>query len=234
MQIILPVTLCPSMAAGHSISNIMSTKIGLISDTHSTLAPLQQALAIFKREQVDTIICAGDIAGYGEKKIQHDVEPLVDLLLQHDCLMIAGNHDRQLAENLGHNSKEKLKHFFDALPAHLALTVEGKKIYVVHASPPDLEHGGIKLLDPEGEVYPDRKNFWSNELKELNADVLIVGHTHQILCEQLGDILLINPGSTVFNHNCSILSLPDMHVTNYALSNKQVIKVWNWGMLFQE
>ena len=212
----------------------MPTKIGLISDTHSTLAPLQQALEIFKREQVDTIICAGDIAGYGEKKILHDVEPLVDLLQTHNCLMVSGNHDHWSEENHTNQNKERLKVFFDSLPSHLELNIEDKRIYVVHASPPDLEHGGIKLLDPEGNVYEDRKAFWANELKDLNADILIAGHTHQILCEQLGGILLVNPGSTVFNHNCSILSLPDMQVEHFPLSNKEPIKVWNWGMLFQK
>lgn len=210
----------------------MPTKIGLISDTHSTLAPLKEALEIFKREQVDTIICAGDIAGYGEQKVQHDIEPLINLLEEHDCLMIVGNHDHWTDEYISKN-KERVIAFFERLPSHLELQIEGKYIYVVHASPPDLEHGGIKLLDPEGNIHLDRKDFWSNELKDLNADILIVGHTHQILCEQLGDILLVNPGSTVFNHNCSILSLPEMQVQNFALSNKEPIKVWNWGMLYQ-
>ena len=211
----------------------MPTKIGLISDTHSTLEPLQQALDIFKREKVDSIICAGDIAGYGEKKIQHDVEPLINLLEENDCLIIAGNHDHW-SDDYSSKNKERVTSFFDDLPSHLELNIEGKKIYVVHASPPDLEHGGIKLLDPEGHVYLDRKNFWTNELKDLDADVLITGHTHQILCEQLGGVLLVNPGSTVFNHNCSILSLPDMQVEHFALSNKEPIKVWNWGMLFEK
>ncbi|MCW8829910.1 MAG: YfcE family phosphodiesterase [Gammaproteobacteria bacterium] len=211
----------------------MSARIGLISDLHSTLAPLQEALAIFEREQVDSIICAGDIAGYGEKKILHDVAPLIDLLEEHKCLMISGNHDHWSDEYTSIN-KDRVIAFFNSLPTHLELEIEGKCIYVVHASPPDLEHGGIKLLDPEGRVYEDRKIHWANELKNLDADILITGHTHQILCEQLGDILLVNPGSTVFNHNCSILSLPDMQVEHFALSNKQPIKVWNWAMLFQD
>ncbi|MDH5612434.1 MAG: metallophosphatase family protein [Gammaproteobacteria bacterium] len=210
----------------------MSTKIGLISDLHSTLEPLQEALAIFQREQVDTIICAGDIAGYGEKKITHNVEPLIDLLLEHDCLMVSGNHDHWSENDFPNQNKIKLKNFFETLPSYLELNIEGKRIYVVHASPPDLEHGGIKLLDPDGNVYADRKIAWSNELKDLNLDVLIVGHSHQILCEQMGDVLVINPGSTVFNHNCSILNLPDMQVEHFSLSNKTPIKVWNWNMLF--
>ena len=42
-------------------------KIGLISDVHATLKPLQQALAIFEAQGVETILCAGDVAGYGKQ-----------------------------------------------------------------------------------------------------------------------------------------------------------------------
>jgi len=212
----------------------MPTKIGLISDLHSSLEPLQEALAIFEREQVETIICAGDIAGYGEKKILHNVEPLIDLLEKHGVLMVSGNHDHWSEEDHAGQNEEKLKTFFAAMPSHLELNIEGKRIYVVHASPPDEEHGGIKLLDPDGEVYVDRKDEWTHQLQDLQADVLVAGHAHQILCEQLGHVLLVNPGSTVFNHNCSILHLPDMQVEHFALSGKTPIKVWNWNMLFHE
>ena len=60
----------------------MSTKIGLISDTHSTTAPLEEALSLFKKEQVEIIICAGDIAGYGNDQL----EPTIDLLTENNCL----------------------------------------------------------------------------------------------------------------------------------------------------
>jgi len=45
----------------------VSTKIGLISDVHATIAPLRDALSIFQQEDVDIILCAGDIAGYGNE-----------------------------------------------------------------------------------------------------------------------------------------------------------------------
>jgi putative phosphoesterase len=208
----------------------MSTKIGLISDPHSTTAPLKEALSIFRREQVETIICAGDIAGYGEDQL----EQTVDLLIQNNCQMIAGNHDCwPLDENNNTSYDNKIEEFFKSLPTKLELTIAGKKIYVAHAHPPDSLHGGIKLLDPDGNVYPDRKEYWKHELKDLNHDVLIVGHTHQIFSEKIGDVFVINPGSTTFNHNCSILSLPEMSVENFALSNKTPLKVWNWGMLYK-
>jgi predicted phosphodiesterase len=40
----------------------MTTRIGLVSDVHSSPIPLGQALDIFRKENVDEIICAGDIA----------------------------------------------------------------------------------------------------------------------------------------------------------------------------
>ena len=63
-----------------------------------------------------------------------------------------------------------------------------------------------------------------------HSDVLIVGHTHQVFSEQLGDVLVINPGSTTFNHTCAILTLPEMKVDIFPLSNKEPILCWNWSM----
>jgi putative phosphoesterase len=102
---------------------------------------------------------------------------------------------------------------------------------VVHANPPAEQHGGIKLLDQQGEIRQDRIDEWSITLEEFEYDVLIVGHTHQVYAEQLGEVFVINPGSTVFNHSCMILSLPDLTVQTYSLGNREIIKCWNFSML---
>lgn len=204
----------------------MTTKLGLISDPHSTTEPLKEALAIFKRENVDTIICAGDIAGYGRDKLSRTI----DLLVDSNCQMIAGNHD-YCSEDYDYGGKEeKIEAFFKSLPRTLELTVENKRIYVAHAEPPDLQHGGIKLLDPDGNIFPDKKEQWTEKLKTLDSDILILGHTHQVFSVQLGDVFVINPGSTTFNHTCVVLTLPDMKVDIFALSNKEPIICWNWSM----
>jgi len=208
----------------------MTVKIGLISDTHSTVSPLKEALSLFQREGVDMIICAGDIAGYGEDELTQTI----DLLLQHNCKMIVGNHDHLSDEMDGGDQAEEIKVFFNSLPQTLEMNIEGKRIYVVHAHPPDSQHGGIKLLDPEGQVYEDRKTYWAQQLENFDYDVLIVGHTHQVFAEQIGSTLVINPGSTQFNHTCMVLSLPDMSVETFALSNKKPVKTWNWGIFYKE
>lgn len=65
------------------------------------------------------------------------------------------------------------------LPKSLTKTIEGVKIGVKH-----------------GEIHPkgDTQQLYYIA-KELGAEVLISGHTHQAFIEQLDDVLLLNPGS---------------------------------------
>jgi putative phosphoesterase len=204
----------------------VTTRIGLISDVHSSPEPLRQALEIFDREKVDDIICAGDIAGY------YDTLPeTIELLANSNCRAIIGNHDQSyLSETAAERSP--MRDYLQQLPQTLDLVIEQKRMFVVHANPPSEQHGGIKLLNQQGEVKAERKELWTSTLSDLDRDILIVGHTHQVYAEQLGKVLVINPGSTVFNHSCMILSLPEARVETYALGNQDFVKCWNFGMFF--
>lgn len=202
----------------------MTTRIGLLSDVHAEPAPVAEALSIFKREQVDSIICPGDIAGYFD-----EVRAVIDLLLESNCQTIIGNHDQSYLESHQQERNSAEYRFLDALPETLEYEIEGRRVYVVHAHPPASQHGGIKLLDVDGELIPEQKRYWQQALNDLDYDVLIVGHTHQVFAEQLGDVLVINPGSTQFNHTCMILTLPEMTVQTLALQGKDPVKSWNWG-----
>jgi len=204
----------------------MTTRIGLISDVHSTPGPVAEALELFSKEKVDDVICCGDIAGYYDS-----LEPTIELLLQANCKTIVGNHDQGYLEKTPQDSESSIRTYLQNLPQTLDLEIEGKKIYVVHANPPSEQHGGIKLLDQQGETRQDRVDEWSVTLSGFAYDVLIVGHTHQVYAEQLGEVFVVNPGSSVFNHSCMILSLPDLSVQTFALQNKEIVKCWNFGML---
>ena len=104
---------------------------------------------------------------------------------------------------------------------------------LANASPPSEQHGGIKLLDQQGELIPERVELWQEKLEGFPYDVLIVGHTHQVYAERLGEVMVINPGSSVFNHSCMILSLPDLEVQTFALEGKDIVKCWHFGVLNQ-
>jgi len=205
----------------------MTTRIGLISDVHSSPGPLGQALEIFRREQVDEIICAGDIAGYYDTLL-----PTIELLVESNCKAIVGNHDQSYLEKARPEDDPSIRAYLQNLPQFLDLEIEHKRLFVVHANPPCEQHGGIKLLDQQGAIQDDRKKEWTVALSEFDYDVLIVGHTHQVYAEQLGNVLVVNPGSSVFNHSCMIMSLPDMSLETFALGKREIVKCWNFSMLY--
>ncbi len=204
----------------------MTVKIGLISDIHAAAAPLQEALTVFEQERVDLVLCGGDIAGYGT-----ELEPSVELLIDSGCTTILGNHDLWIKNNQADGPGKEVATYFSDLPVTWESTIEGKRIFMVHASPPRSMNRGITLLDQYEQILSEAKERWTRELAGYGFDVLIVGHTHQVLAEQLGNILVVNPGSTVFNHTCAILSLPDLEVQIISLSGKKPRKVWHWGMM---
>jgi putative phosphoesterase len=205
----------------------MSTKLGIASDIHAAPQPLEEALTIFQREGVEIILCPGDIAGYG-----NNLDDCITLLEKTGCQTILGNHDIWYLEDHLEQPDTVASQFFRHLPLTLELQLEGKKVFMVHASPPDSIMEGIRLLDEEGTIMQQQKSNWTRRLSEFDYDVLIVGHTHQVFAEQLGSTLIVNPGSTEFNHTCGILSLPDMQFQVFALSHKQPVKAWNWGQYF--
>jgi len=204
----------------------MTTRIGLISDVHATPGPVSEALALFARQDIEQVYCLGDIAGYGS-----ELEATVALLREHHCQSILGNHDQWYIEE---HANDPLKDYFQCLPISMQLTIEGVSVYMVHASPPDSLMDGIRLLDQQGRDILAQKLAWTDQLGRFAHDILIVGHTHQVFCERLANTLVINPGSTIFNHTCAILTLPDCTVEWLPLSSKKIEHTWNWSGGFPE
>lgn len=66
-------------------------------------------------------------------------------------------------------------------PDELLLDLAGKRIYVVHG-----HQYGVKR-DLNSIYYRGQ---------EMRADIVIFGHTHVPFCEKVGEIWLMNPGST--------------------------------------
>jgi len=200
------------------------TLIGLISDVHAMPAPVSEALAIFKNAGVEQVYCAGDIAGYHD-----ELERTVALLVKNDCRSVLGNHELMYLEQYSDDTNDSAVGYFKQLPQSIDMMIEDKRVYMVHAQPPDICIGGIKLLDRDGKVVPERIDHWAEQLMTFDYDVLVVGHTHQVFAERIGDTLVINPGSSAFNHSCAILRLPEMTVQVFPLCGKKIERTWNWG-----
>jgi len=197
--------------------------IGLLSDVHATPGPVAEALSIFAQAGVEQVFCAGDIAGYRDA-----LGETVALLVDNDCRTVVGNHDLLYLDHYGDEPDNAAVACFRQLPDSIDTVIAGKRVYMVHAHPPDACHGGIKLLDRQGEVQSDRVALWAGRLETFDCDVLVVGHTHQVFAEQVGSTLVVNPGSSAFNHACAILRLPELTVEFFPLSGKPIEKTWNW------
>ena len=200
----------------------MPTRLGLVSDVHATTAPLAAALALFRDEGVDRVICAGDIAGYGE-----ELETTVDLLESSGCHAICGNHDRwHLART--HGQPGPVETYLDGLAKTIDLTVEGRHVHVVHASPPGSLMEGIRLLDENGDMLAQERQHWNERLAAFDFDLMIVGHTHQLFAERLANTLVVHPGSTLFNRSCAIVELPSLEVRLLPLPGEEAKRVSSW------
>ena len=207
----------------------MATKIGLLGDVHATVDPVVEALAIFRDEGVDRVWCTGDVAGYGD-----ELDATVGLLKAGGCHVILGNHDQWYLDLVESEKNSATANYLADLPLALDSWIEGKHLYMAHASPPNSLMDGIRLLDEAGQILQDQRREWIERLAGFGPDVLIVGHTHQVFAEQLGDVLVVNPGSTLFNHCCAILTLPDMQFRLFSLSGKQPTRTWRWDQQGQE
>ncbi len=204
----------------------MTLRIGLISDVHATPGPVREALAIFRDQGVETVLCAGDVAGYGS-----ELAATVALLIESRIRVIMGNHDQWWLESADDWWPDPVAAYLRRLPVTDQFVAEGKKITMVHGCPPQSLIEGIKLLDEQAEPIPEQKAAWSATLQGCPCDVLVVGHTHQVFAEQLGRVLVINPGSTLFNHTCAILTLPELDVQFLSLGGRTPVLSWNWGMI---
>jgi putative phosphoesterase len=169
-------------------------RILLVSDIHANWPALAAV-----REPHDVCLFLGDLVDYGT-----DPAPCIDWVRRHAHHSVRGNHDHGAAQGVtvtggvGYRfltgatrpvTRGKLseadRRFLADLPVTKALTLDHKRLLLVHATP----------RDPLDEVAPPDPAFWARRLGGVTADVVCVGHTHQQYALEVGRTLVINPGS---------------------------------------
>jgi putative phosphoesterase len=169
-------------------------RILLVADTHGNW-PALAAL----NEPYDVCLFLGDAVDYGLEPT-----PCIDWVRQHATFAIRGNHDHGVAQNVKVAGKtgfryltavtrpvtlERLqpddRRFLAALPVTRTLTIDDTRFLLVHATP----------RDPLDEFAVADADFWARRLQRVEANVVCVGHTHHPYVLEVGDKLVINPGS---------------------------------------
>lgn len=171
-------------------------KVLIISDVHGNFEALE---AVAAAEPHDMVICLGDIVGYGP-------EPgaCVRWVSSRAQLTVQGNHDRALADAVPARSRPRFEWLANAmaplgeqqlsagdiawlrsLPRTAIRKLFGIKFMFVHATPED------PLYQYLG---PDREG-WERALATVDADLVVVGHTHLQFELVVDGKRVINPGS---------------------------------------
>ncbi len=158
-------------------------RVGIVSDIHSNAKGLRGALS--RMGDVDELLCAGDMVE--EYRFDNEV---VELLRERNAMCVLGNHDINLlgphgarARGAAHVRPELVDHL-GAQPLRHEVRLDGRTLVMVHASP----------------CTPHTQYVWKGSpelrrLAEIDADYVVLGHTHAQMAERIGRALVINPGS---------------------------------------
>lgn len=184
-------------------------KIGIIADVHGDYSALKTALERLDTiHQVDHILCAGDLVGRGPEQ-----EQVVELVRQRGIQTVKGNHDEWA---YGVSSAE-IADYLEDLPINWQARFDGYSIFMCHGKPGNNIWG----------LYRDHVSdtLLNMMLGSLDADVLIVGHTHVPMYIRVANGVVINPGSLyTFNsmrttsHTYGVLHLPSLDFDLYDLT----------------
>jgi putative phosphoesterase len=169
-------------------------RILLVADIHGNWPALQAI-----HEPHDVCLCLGDLVDYGLEP-----GPCIAWVREHAQHTVRGNHDHGVAQNVAVAGRNGFKYltgvtrgltrarvsaadlrYLSCLPVTRLLTLEDTRFLLVHATP----------RDPLDEYAPPDAEFWTRRLQDVEADVVCVGHTHQPYVLEVGDKLVINPGS---------------------------------------
>lgn len=179
-------------------------RVAIITDIHGNLSALQAALADIDARGIETVLCGGDLVGYGPHPnevcalIQERGIPTIhgnyDYAIGRDledcgCAYITPE-DRELGQRsvdwtLQHTDRAS-KDFMAGLPFDLRFRVGDAAVHLVHGSP-------RKVNEYLFEDKPD--SLFERLAAKEQDDVLVFGHTHKPWDRVIGGVQFVNCGS---------------------------------------
>ncbi|MEW4567840.1 YfcE family phosphodiesterase [Tautonia sp. JC769] len=203
--------------------------LGLISDVHGDPIALELAWAHLTVLGAESIVCAGDLVGYGPFP-----DRVVAFLHDRQIPCVRGNHDRWAVERPPHEPDEfgggtpspESRALLERLEPSLVLERAGRIIVVVHGSP----RGDMDFITPT--THPPY--VLDGYLASLDADVLIHGHTHRPMLYRTPRGLIVNPGSLVSmpvvktSRTFALLDLDTLDVQFFDVESADPVPIDPW------
>jgi len=150
-------------------------RYGIISDIHGNLEALQTVLQSCHRQNVQNILCIGDIVGYGASPGE-----CIAALKEAEAICVAGNHDWAVAARLDASyfssdgkeainwTRSKISIEDITLLSMLNLVCTSDEVMMVHSSP----------FQPEAFTYLTDVAKATKAFSALSHPVCFIGHTH--------------------------------------------------------
>ncbi len=179
-------------------------RVAVLSDIHANLHALEAVLADADAQGVDGVYCLGDLVGYGAFPNE-----VIALVRERGIPTVMGNYD----EGVGFDKEEcgcayreeesrrlgdlslrwtqarvtpENKAFLRGLAANIRFAAEGRRVLLVHGSPRKINEY----------FYEDRPQASFARLAgSIEADALVMGHTHLPYTKEVAGVLFVNDGS---------------------------------------
>lgn len=158
-------------------------RVGIISDVHSNLYTLMEVYSEFEKEGIDTVICLGDIVGYGP----HPNE-VINFIKRKQILAIKGIYDAAVVKNDINFIKEGTINNFSLEFTRNELTKNN--LYYLSNLPDEflMKFGDFKVRFVHKNPY--------NEFDDIDEDILVCGYTHLANENKISKHkFILNPGS---------------------------------------
>jgi putative phosphoesterase len=172
-------------------------RIAVISDVHANLAALQAI-----QESYDFLLCLGDLVDYGPQPRE-----AIHWVRERSLKVVRGNHDHALGHDVDCHcapimkeasvttrrwhayllSREE-KEYLRGLPITERVEMAGAVFHLAHASPSgDLYDYHMVPNAPEAVL--------TEAIEGIEADFILLGHTHLPMLRKIGAATIVNPGS---------------------------------------
>jgi len=181
------------------VKSYAAMRVGLISDIHGNLPALEAVLARLDGEELDRVICLGDIC-FGPQ-----AHECLELVRARGWPVILGNWDSWSIEGFP-RADDPVGIMLYEIGAWWATLLDDDDRDYVSSFVPTLElslDGGLRMLCFHGS--PQSFSDWifattpDSELEEMfaghEASILVGGHTHLQMLRRFGPSMIVNPGS---------------------------------------
>lgn len=202
-------------------------KIALFTDVHGNKPALEAILDDIKKENINEIICLGDVISLGP-----DSKECLDIIIDNNITMTLGNHEIIIIKGDGikddihidevhhnkwlHNSlkDEKYMRYISNCPLYIEREYNGKKVLFAHF-----------LIQNEKHKYPFYhlsilQNGINEIVEKLPYDYIFIGHEHEnfTIANKLFDI-----GSSGCRSD---------NITRYTIFNTETFEITTKEILF--